>query len=337
LTALATAFHTRLVWERGRSRRPGVIILATPSFATWLEDNVEFIPNFLKTITETKYWKASGILEIDVVCACVDGLSPIASSLPLVRGKAPVEGLSIRHGALSKHLFPSLFVKEEADPTNSSGRPSSITFSMLGRGKMDVTVPLANTLFKTGKHSTLLATRWRRSGKSFTRIQGPIEKRDIAVNIFGEAEEKVPEIHVPAIPLTPPHRIESGMGNIIRRIDFGPKGVGPASNELEDSVSAFLTAKNRTMETVSVWALIVPKDAPPGALIHNKGLIEWRWGRSRLKDKYIGKWVRKGATFCRVRKFSCTRKEKCIGYLLTYCSEWRWWLGSEAGSTLIGS
>jgi len=293
-----------------------VIVLATPSFATWLEDNNDFIPKFLKTITGTQYWKASGTLEIDVVCACVDALSPLARSLSFMRGKAPVEGLSIRHAAHSKHLFPDLFVEKETDSVNSSGMPSSITFSMLSKGKMDVTVPLANTLFKTGKHSTLLATRWRRSGKSFTRVQGPIEKRDIAVNIFGESEEKIPDIHVPAIPLTPPHRIENGMGNIVRRIDFGKKGVGPASDELEDSVSAFLTAKNRTMETIKVWALIVPRDAPPGHLIHNKGLIEWRWGKSRLKDKYVGEWVRKGATFCRVRTFSCTTQGKCNGLFI---------------------
>lgn len=53
-----------------------MVILATPNFATWLEHGNGFVDQVLREATSRIPWSPERVHEIDVVCACVDGLSP---------------------------------------------------------------------------------------------------------------------------------------------------------------------------------------------------------------------------------------------------------------------
>lgn len=153
--------------------------------------------------------------------------------IPHQRGKAPIEGFSFLYGNRDL-VLPNW--KDDAslsleDPTLQS----SITFSKSASSNFfDITVPLATTLFKNGRHSTLLVSKWwQDSEKAFAKTKGPNGRANVTIRISQTGIEKEPQSYVPSVSLTPARRITSGLGNIIRRIEFEDGEIGPASQELE--------------------------------------------------------------------------------------------------------
>ena len=291
--------------ERGRQ---AVVILGTPSFASWLEDDEVFIPKLLESITRPSL-KASTPTVIEVICACVDGLSPHFDSFHNLRGKHPVEGFSLLHGTRND-ILPKLWSASDVPATESSVLNSTITFSRSKRNTT-VTLPLANTLFKTGKQSTLLVAKWEARNGSYVKTASE-QRRDVAVNVFGRLEPGIPRSIIPAVPLTPARRIISGLGNIVRQLDFGDDGIGPASRELEKNVYEYLELKGRSNSTISVWALIVPENTQAGRtsrrmerLLVDEISVKRLWTKSHPRTDYVGHMIGKGATFYRVGKFTC--------------------------------
>ena len=116
--------------------------------------------------------------------------------------------------------------------------------------------------------------------------------QNVDVLAFRSVNHKLPPNRTPAVSLTPPRRIESGLGNIVRSIDFGNGDIGPASRELETSVTEYLAQKGQTRSTVGVWALILPKDVAAES-----------YSSEELGHQYVGRCLEKGATLCRVRTF----------------------------------
>jgi hypothetical protein len=103
--------------------RQAVVILATPSFAPWLDHNSGFIPRLLQKLTEKINYKFVDLCEIDVVCACVDGISPTHPRIAL-KGEPSPEGFSFLRG-LSAHVIQTAWAEEELDsskvPAKASG------------------------------------------------------------------------------------------------------------------------------------------------------------------------------------------------------------------------
>lgn len=275
-----------------------VCILATPAFASWLEASSGFIPKTLQSV-----FGPSNSVYVDVVCAVVDGLAPRPISMKDPSG----EGFSIWH----RPNGPDNSWVQDAT-VSSSTLQATLT---LRRGHVTLTVPLANTLFKNGRHSTLLLSRWKSSGQTFKINRAQIEKQNVLLG--GLAEKKL--YHpirscIPSIPLTPVRRIQDGLGNIVRTIDFGQggvKNVGPASRELEQSVTEYLAQEGRGSSTVNVWALIIPQDTSLARLARSmeaKGTLNTGVDVLRTqnplssinKRHYIGELIRRGAILCRV-------------------------------------
>lgn len=342
LASLKTHFRmTKNHWSRF-SRRPSaalnhnqaIVILATPSFSKWLEDDISFIPALLEAVTRNSPdpWAITKLkntdmlnipqgpvgppFEIDVVCACVDGLAPDITNMQGERGQHHKEGFSFLHGRTDQ-IVPGLW---EVGLT-TEGNPdlqSTLTFSgvqrsdLVSKGKRsstsEITLPLANTLFANGRHSTLLASRWRLSpNKLFTKLRST-EKRNQVVNVFEDKYAGIPPSHIPAIPLTPVRRIVSGLGNIVRQLHFAAEGPGPASRELEANVTEYLRVIQRPNTTVSVWALITPLESlpdappePPFDILTNQDAVKQFWREGIPNTKFIGHWLERGATLCRVR------------------------------------
>ncbi|RDW73966.1 hypothetical protein BP5796_07408 [Coleophoma crateriformis] len=202
--------------------------------------------------------------------------------------------------------------------------------SSLGMHGLTVTMPLANTLFTNGRYSTLLASKWKVDGTSVQLLQSMEKKNQVVVvESPSPLSRPIATESSRAIPLTLPRKIVSGLGNIVRQLDFGTEGAGPASKELEANVHSYLTASPKFQvplidDKLGVWALIVPKHcakeflkSSPTELHFDKeifrGLLWYPTERGTthavkrvvpdqpmLPGEPLGYWISKGAILCRV-------------------------------------
>lgn len=242
--------------------------------------------------------------------------------LPISVGTRPKEGFSILYGQERKTIS-SLWKKNEDAPSKSPSMQSSITLRKGLTGPSDLTLPLANTLFKTGRLSTLLVSRWEYepSKDAIRAIKEPVERSNAIINIFPDVVHQLPKSFIPAVALTPARPIVSGLGNIVRTIDFGgEEGIGPASRELESTVTKYLNTMGYGNTTIDVWALITPPvsgstEATPDAPVHPlKSLtataddIQSKWlapDKLGKESSLVGSCIPKAnARFCRVRTYS---------------------------------
>ncbi|KAG4428536.1 hypothetical protein IFR05_015982 [Cadophora sp. M221] len=306
------------LWAETAARQ-AVVILFTPGLAALVENDVTLVPDLLKSMTRTSEWDYGKPLQIDVVCACVDGLAPGPEMLSMSRGQRPKEGFSILHGLRKNTLHP-LWTGSETSPSKSPSIQSSITLRKGLSGPPDVTLPLANTLFKNGRLSTLLVSRWQYNPASegFVAIEGPVERTNVVVNLLDTVTSRIPHSYIPAVPLTPARPIVNGLGNIVRTVDFGgEEGIGPASRELESTVTEYLDFREYGNTTIDVWALIVPPESVPKRadsglelatpedkfLSTNGSEIRKKWPAplNSYEDlDYIGYWIKRNAKFCRI-------------------------------------
>ncbi len=206
--------------------------------------------------------------------------------------KGVVENLSLKDGregvavliAESSRLAPDLFTTarsgDDLDPT-SPDQQSTISFHLLPKDRVrrhrrnasyEIELPLANTIFRNGLTSTMVASRWARSGSSmphdFEKVEGrALRHQRIIMPVNAEPSRLVEHfLDVPLLPLTITWTIASAMGNIVRQLytDVTASKTMPASEGLETAVSEFLT-KYRNSGSISsqsftVWALITPKE-----------------------------------------------------------------------------
>ncbi|KAK6587501.1 hypothetical protein PZA11_000791 [Diplocarpon coronariae] len=286
-----------------------LVFLFTPSLATMVENDTALVPDLLKKITIQVMSKGAPF-ETDVVCACVDGLSPPPEMLGhSVRGRT-AEGFSFLHGPLLGTVN-EIWDQAERGLSASPSMQSSLTFCNQPSGPPEVTLPLANTLFKTGRRSTLLASRWRYdpTKEDFTAIKSPEDRSNMSIQLLNDMKTALPEVYIPAIPLTPARAIKNGLGNIVSKLDFGEEDAGPASRELEITVTEFLNELRAGKSTVDVWALVVPSKSVSGAadgdqkLLLDVSEVRQKWvspPNAKMEFGYVGYWIGKGATFSRV-------------------------------------
>lgn len=299
------------VWnKRFHPAQHAIIILATPSFASYLEQESGFIPLLLQAINLPSASKTSS-LKVDVVCGCVDGLPPAVDFIPQARGQPVQEGFSILYGETSD-IFPRYVREKEVKTEGKSEKPGSVIFRRPEKRGLEITLPLANTLFKNGRLSTLLASRWEATDNGYKQIESQTNIDSISLNALGREYEVLPEFYIPAIPLTYARELQNGFGNIIRSLQFvGPDGskFHPASSELEIKVPRFLKEALGKMAALKIWALIIPQPVALKAIEESSSTL--RLPNKAFKEmqpiedyREIGHWISQGARLCRVRKFS---------------------------------
>jgi hypothetical protein len=213
-------------------------------------------------------------------------------------------------------VLPELWQHDDNNTASSQwNHPrSNITFRMrpnssIERG-LDIGVPLANTMFRNGRTSTLFASKWSRTGatNTFERTQ-QVEKK--SAMIYPASLNSIVPLHlkIPLVPLTPPRRVVSGLGNIIRQVTNAEGNAVSASQELEASVDSYLEARSLNKQIVTVWALIIPDSiimdrTGKGILIADPKQIKASWTGmpgSSMRS-YVGNWLQqgRGATLHRV-------------------------------------
>ncbi|KAI0478551.1 hypothetical protein GGR56DRAFT_327593 [Xylariaceae sp. FL0804] len=237
----------------------GATILASHDFTTWLED-----PNFLSALLHALFRPLSShgarVGDVDVLLGVTDGLSPrhLLSE--------PQTGFSILYGSAS-HILPDLWNPqgfEDVSPDTKS-TISFLTSPLDGNPKpLEITLPLANTIFKNGRRSTLSASMWESSSGVFSEmgLQPKRTQRIGAVDIT-EGDQYIWPM-VPLIPITPPRKIVAGLGNIIRQVEVRGNSV-PASMELETVITRIFQARATgekdgasSARPIGVWCWVIP-------------------------------------------------------------------------------
>lgn len=333
LKQLSSVFRPDVVPVDG-AQRPGLALLVTPSFASWLDDSVFIgkilsvvfqykVPVKLQSPIESENYQSWVPLRASTLLAVVDGLPPA----PTISGKdfeASVEGFAFMVGD-HKRFLPDLFTIED-EPARSDN--VALTFSFDSRADApptldnDVIVPLSNTLFRNGRKATLLAGGWQRNSAS-DFFEPVLSMSKESQQIIPSHNMQAARVHVtaPLVPLTPGRRVINSLGNIVRKITDKDNNSQPASQELEKGIAAYLKSKNIKERAVSVWALVVPakilgdkqheslsKSATIGAsatniLLHHEN-IQKDWEGDITEQRFLTELLKKGAQLHRVGELS---------------------------------
>ncbi|KAB8299076.1 hypothetical protein EYC80_001198 [Monilinia laxa] len=293
------------------SAEEAIVVLVTPAFAQWLEDD-SFIKGLLERLT---YHHGEGKTSYAVaVGAVVDGLAPSPNDILRAERTGPLEGLSFMHGSRTQVLTSKSVWKPESFKTNTTNpdKLAHLILSGKSRSKQSeqalattISLPLANTLFVNGKHSTLEVSQWsRRGGCEYKRIRY-VEKQYQHIKAFHHESTMVPPIFVPAVPLSLPRPIANGLGNIVRQLAFGPEDTDnrPASSELETQVTRYMEY-SKLHTNIGVWALIYRKGILDPNLkattLEATENLESIWGNDEENLRFVGTQLALGAILCRV-------------------------------------
>jgi len=252
--------------------------------------------------------------DITTLVAVVDGLPPGKHKEP----EQIMEGFAFLP-CDHRIVLPELWQHDDTNTASSQWNHSrsNITFrirpnSSIERG-LDIGVPLANTMFRNGRTSTLFASKWSRTGvtNTFERVQ-QVEKK--SAMIYPASSNSIVPLHleIPLVPLMPPRRVVSGLGNIIRQVTNAEGNVVSASQELEASVDSYLEARSLNKQTVIVWALIIPdsiiRDRTGGGILatdQKQIKASWTGTPDSSMRSYVGNWLQqgRGATLHRVCRY----------------------------------
>lgn len=257
------------------------VILVTPSFAQWFNDDSGFLRHAVQKIFGSSGKQTS---PLTVLTAVVDQLPP-----PSQRYIAPAgtkewesglytlgyEGVSLLVGR--KGVLPSTqddVVDSDNGDIQNSDLASTVNTARLGfvltepyriRGNIvrrRAEIPLANTIFGNGRRWTMSRGTWNLNG-----ITNEYEMTEQLSIDSQQVEIDYPNfrfaLDIPLISLTKQRRVASSMGNIVRQVT-GEEGKDiPASQELEKAVSQYVQSNNPTRGRVLVYALVSKRGLMP--------------------------------------------------------------------------
>ena len=124
-------------------------------------------------------------------------------------------------------------------------------------------LPVANTIFKNGRTSTLLSQRWRaeNDSRTFSLVRSAwAAQQDIDMTQLLHNQDMI--LHESLLSnltaITPSHTVSAAIGNIIRRlsVDHTSSGGMPASEELERAITSGIEEKRIPAQQFGIWALI---------------------------------------------------------------------------------
>lgn len=255
--------------------------------------------------------------DVTVLVAAVDGLPP-RNQKTMGNGLQVTEGFAFL-SCDQELVLPRIWEQDNLNDLADEGysqRPS-IVFRMSSgsslKGVLDIGVPLANTMFRNGRTSTLLASSWHRNNASgqFEKVK-QVERKSMII-YPASANSMIPlRLEIPLVPLTPFRRVVSGLGNILRQVTDAHGKVVSASQELEASVDTYLDARKLQKQAVAVWALITPNSEMvdkknEDILATDQDRIRASWTNTAEQGllPYVGSWIKqgRGGTLHRVCKY----------------------------------
>src|SRR5262245_60019994 len=163
---------------------------------------------------------------VDILAGVVDHICP---SQPF---ESPETGFSVLRGRAAS-LLPSLWDRGESLSRSNAFPGARIQFALdplhNKSSSVEVTLPLANTIFQTGQESTLLACNWEASERGFrlSRRQDKSYQRVVCSQTETRGQS---DFTVHLIPITPPRKMLACLGNIVTQIEVDGSAI-PASTE----------------------------------------------------------------------------------------------------------
>lgn len=265
-----------------------MILLITPSYIRFLEEENPFLPELLSKIFPRPKLESN----FDVVAAVVDYISFPSDVKPLpnvIQGygdRVGFEGISVAV-SYSDMAAPDLWSQgndEKASGEKAAAQQSVLFFRfpcesyfgtvvgpILSKILRVVQIPVANTLFHNGQLSTMSASRWvslpnsTEPQKAYVRTR----KKDLVcqtinmAGIFSETDLNLPhKLSLGLEPITSPRIVSASLGNIVRRlyISRNSKETMPASAELEKAIARKIESSPKANSRPAVWALITPSE-----------------------------------------------------------------------------
>ncbi|KAI1364421.1 hypothetical protein F5Y08DRAFT_211731 [Xylaria arbuscula] len=245
---------SKTTWRHNREM-DGFAILATKQFTSWIEDN-SFMSAILRTLSPFRN-TALPSDGLHVLSGIADGLGPYQQS------GEPRSGFSILNGPVQQ-ILPSLYQSHHSGVGLGLDQTSCVSFLTQplenNDGKLEVTVPLANTVFQNGRRSTLYATHWdvSQDGSIVHTDSVPQTGQDI-ITLDNPTNSTLAMI--PLLPLTPPRKIIAGLGNIVRQLEVDGSAT-PASKELEAILPQITEERFQRQPSspgpVGVWCWAIP-------------------------------------------------------------------------------
>lgn len=255
-------------------RIPLLLLLVTPSYIRFLNDDSRFIPNLLRQSFDSLKHRQN----FDVVVAVVDQIP--YPSIPK-NSAEEVFGDWLCHGC--EGISAMFMDSESAAPDlwshkkNLRQKPMTATqLSVLSFQIEDISknspsslhvfrtfqLPVANTLFHNERISTLFATRWildftSRTSSEFVcadKIELPYQ--NFKLNAHSHL------LSVPLRPITPPRVVAAALGNIVRQmfVDQISKEKMAASRDLEEAIGQLFKSGDISAPQVVIWALVTPQE-----------------------------------------------------------------------------
>ena len=234
------------------------MILVSRTFAPWLSDH-DFL---LKMLAATRVHAYPEQRELTVLAAAVDGVPRYSRELDQF---ASAEGISVLRGN-SSLLLPHLW---DTGPAPADTQQASLQFQPPNTrcvGPMRVTVPLANTLFTSGKPHTLVASRWLTNPGQATDLVEMTERTKATIVLgasdLGFLPKSATSVRTNLVPVTHPRKVLASLGNILSKVEINGQPA-PPSRELEAVVPQLLEKRHKRggppPGPVGVWALTIPK------------------------------------------------------------------------------
>ena len=196
--------------------------------------------------------------QIDILAGVADG---ITTPLPF---SDPQRGFSILYGSAGD-ILPDLWDESSFSPNIEPEKGAYISFlsnPLAGDCRpLDITLPLASTIFQNGRRSTLFASRWRKGPGEALRHELTSHKQMQRVAPHGSTVGHT-KPSIPLIPLTAPRKITAGLGNILRQVEIDGAAT-PASKELEMLIPQVFEARSKrhgssSAGPIGVWAWVIP-------------------------------------------------------------------------------
>ncbi|KAH7031582.1 uncharacterized protein B0I36DRAFT_324226 [Microdochium trichocladiopsis] len=229
-------------------------IVASQDYAAWLQDE-SFMSCLLGLLSVSDEGNALS-RKLDVLTAVSDGIgSPYGLD-------DPQKGFSFLSG--SRDILPSLWDAESFTGSREPNQAAALTFlgnPIEGHSRpLEITLPLANTIFQNGRRSTLFASEWHRDGDGPMRL-GKREFKQ-SQRIFTHNTSMHSTATIPLMPLAPPRKIVTGLGNIVRQVEIDG-APAPASKELEALIPQLFETRGAAgisppSGPIGVWAWVIP-------------------------------------------------------------------------------
>lgn len=273
--------------------------------------------------------------------AAVDGLCHFGSD------SSAQSGLSILHGPADA-MLPGLWASSSASAGTTSITQPSLSVSLspfLGDANpIQVTVPLANTVFQNNRPFTLLASRYRKQAQGSYKVSCVTEKDNQALIPIVPSIQSFSNISACLLPITQPRQIATGLGNIVRQLDIEGQ-ISPASKELEANIPKLFETRSKASRDfvpgpIGVWAVVVPEHMAGSSLLPDASGFPYLGPGSEKAQvsKTANALSKLLASGCHIHRI-CEHSLHFDGPVLTTSFNSKWWrrLGIKSRAFVAGS